>query len=165
MKVFRDRFIPWAPAFDGVAVSDRAPHRPILILVDGESYHSVNGSWAFRGFDGHTLLVSRILAQAGYPVVRIAAQFGEPGLEGALSEAISAVARYVCDGETPSAERLVVNPPETFTNIAGRVIFYTPSGISMRHALEELKSLASSPTDETAWPRDDGGIQRRTHRN
>lgn len=148
MKVLRDRFIPWAPAFDGVAVSDRAPHRPILILVDGESYHSVNGSWAFRGFDGHSLLASRILAQAGYPVVRIAAQFGEQGLEEALGEAIAAVARYVCDGETPIAERLVVNPPETFTDIAGRIILYTPSGISMRHALAELQSLQSPMADE-----------------
>lgn len=150
MKVLRDRFIPWAPAFDGVAVSDRAPHRPIVILVDGESYHSVNGSWAFRGFDGHSLLVSRILTQAGYPVVRIAAQFGEPGLEGALSEAISAVAQYVCDGETPSAQRLVVNPPATFTDIAGRVILYTPRKGATIRSSAALQSLESSTGDEVA---------------
>jgi hypothetical protein len=83
-------------------------------------------------------------------VVRIAAQFGEPGLEGALSEAISAVAKYVCDGETPSAQRLVVNPPATFTDIAGRVILYTPRKGATIRSSAALQSLESSTGDEVA---------------
>lgn len=126
VKVFRDRYVPWAPAFDGMLVSDYAQDRPLLLLVDGESFHSVNGTWGGRGFDGHTLLTSRILAEAGYPVVRITAQFGEAGLEGALSDSISDVVRYLFAGTPPTADRLVVDPPETFTDIAGKVILFTP---------------------------------------
>ena len=109
----------------------------------------MNNNWMFRGFDGHSLLVTRILTQAGYPVVRIAAQFGEAALESALTEAVSSIARCIATGEFPVADRLVVDPQEDFKDIGGKVILYRPVGEPRELGLSgmDLSGPVSSPGD------------------
>lgn len=147
IRVTQDLYLPWAPAVDGVIVCEGFPDTPLLLLIDGESYHSVNGKWSYRGFDGHSSLVTRILTRAGYPVVRVSAHLGEPGLESALSEAVSSIARFLTTGEAPRAPRLVVDPPAGFTEIAGKVLFY-PAAYDRR----ALKLSWSEPLDPGDGP-------------
>lgn len=124
IKVPQDVFIPWAPAVDGVVVSEATPHPPITLLIDGEYYHSVNKSWAFRGFDGHSLLAKNILCRGGHPVIRVSAQLGEPGMEQVLQECILSIVNYLGGKGELHAERLVVDAPDDYTAIAGKVMFY-----------------------------------------
>jgi hypothetical protein len=98
----------------------------VVLLIDGEKYHSVNGLWAFRGFDGQSLLATKILQRAGYPVLRITAQLGSVNEHNALRSAVSAAFDHLADGGEVTDPRLVVDPDDDLTEIAGKVLLYRP---------------------------------------
>ena len=137
------RYIPWAPAIDGVIRSTRRDGPPVVLLIDGEPYHSVNGSWAFRGFDGHSLLVTKILTDAGYPVLRISGDLGEVSERDTLASVVCAALEQVGSGGGKE-ELLVVDPPDDFKDIAGRALLYRPSG-SMSKGVALRERLAGHP--------------------
>ncbi len=112
------RYIPWAPAIDGVLRSVDSEIPPVVILIDGEPYHSVNGCWRFRGFDGHSQLVTKILTAAGYPVLRISGDLGEWTEQSSLHAAVCAALKHLSKGTPVAACPLVVNPP-TPSRISG----------------------------------------------
>lgn len=150
IRVAQDIFIPWAPAIDGVVSSDESPNLAIPLLIDGECYHSVNRSWRFRGFDGHSILAKNIICGGGYPVMRISAQLGEPGMERALHECIEVIVKYLSGKGSLDAERLVVDPPDDYTDIAGKVMFYQATGHPQNPyaAVYETWQLLEQPQDD-----------------
>ena len=121
-----NHFIPWAPAIDGFLTTTRPGMPAIVLLIDGEKYHSVNGLWAFRGFDGQSLLATKILQRAGYPVLRITAQLGSLNEHNALRSAVSAAFDHLADQGEVTDTRLIVDPDDDFTEIAGKVLLYRP---------------------------------------
>jgi hypothetical protein len=148
IRVPQDVFIPWAPAIDGVVVSNGNPHQPVPLLIDGEFYHSVNKSWSFRGFDGHSLLAKNILCRAGHPVIRISAQLGEPGMEKALQDCIVSIVNYLDGTGQLDAERLIVDAPDEYSDIAGKVMFYhavRPAPDTYAPVFDAWKALQQSP--------------------
>ena len=158
IKVAQDIFIPWAPAIDGVVVSDETPNLAIPLLIDGECYHSVNRSWRFRGFDGHSILAKNIICGGGYPVIRVSAQLGELGMERALRECIEVIVNYLSGKGSLNAERLVVDPPDDYSDIAGKVMFYQATGYPRNpyaavyetwHALEQSQDDELGDSDAT----------------
>ena len=126
------RYIPWAPAIDGVLLSADAQIPPVVLLIDGEPYHSVNTCWSFRGFDGHSLLATKILTEAGYPVLRISGQLGEFSERAALESAICSAVKYLSSDTSVEDPRLVVNPPDTFKEIGGKALLFLPSATDGR---------------------------------
>jgi hypothetical protein len=98
----------------------------VVLLIDGERYHSVNGLWAFRGFDGQSLLATKILQRAGYPVLRITAQLGSLNEHNALRSAVAAAFDHLADQGEVTDTRLIVDPDDDFTEIAGKVLLYRP---------------------------------------
>jgi hypothetical protein len=141
VSVAQDRYIPWAPAIDGVLYGPQHDVPPVVLLIDGERYHSVNGSWLFRGFDGHSLLATKILVNAGYPVLRISGQFGQDGERSALCSVVTAALDYLAHGEPAKDPRLIIDPPDDITNIRGNALLYRPSASHpTRHIPREVAS-------------------------
>jgi hypothetical protein len=134
LSVEEGRYIPWAPAIDGVLRSEDPSVPPVLLLVDGEPYHSVNGCWPFRGFDGHSLLATKILAAAGYPVLRISGQLGEASERATLLSTVRAALAHLASGEPVTESRLVIDAPDDYGDIAGKALLYRPSGPHQRHS-------------------------------
>lgn len=126
LSVQTGRYISWAPAIDGVVTTTRPGVPAIVVLIDGEKYHSVNGLWSFRGFDGHSLLATKIIRRAGYPVLRISGQMGDLSEHDALRSAVSSAIDYLAHGGEVQDPRLVVDPDADFKEIAGKVLLYRP---------------------------------------
>ncbi len=120
-------YIPWAPAIDGVLRSSNDSVPPVVLLIDGEPYHSVNGSWPFRGFDGHSLLVTKILTGAGYPVLRISAQLGEASEREALRSSVCDAIEHLATGAPGKDPHLVIDAPDDYKDIVGKALLYRPT--------------------------------------
>lgn len=121
-----NHYIPWAPAIDGFLTTARPGVPAVVLLIDGERYHSVNGLWSFRGFDGQSLLATKIFQHAGYPVLRVSGQLGNLDEHNALRSAVSAAFEHLADGGAVTDPRLIVDPEDDFTEIAGKVVLYRP---------------------------------------
>jgi hypothetical protein len=121
-----NHYIPWAPAIDGFLTTTRPGVPAVVLLIDGERYHSVNGMWSFRGFDGQSLLATKIFQHAGYPVLRVSGQLGNLDQHNALRSAVSAAFDHLADGGEVADPRLIVDPEDGFTEIAGKVLLYRP---------------------------------------
>jgi hypothetical protein len=121
-----NHYIPWAPAIDGFLTTTRPGVPAVVLLMDGERYHSVNGLWSFRGFDGQSLLATKIFQHAGHPVLRVAGQLGNLDQHNALRSAVSAAFEHLADGGVVTDPRLIVDPEDGFTEIAGKVLLYCP---------------------------------------
>jgi hypothetical protein len=124
VTISQDAYISWAPGIDGVLTSSKYPNISIILLVDGEKYHSVNSAWTFRGFDGHSLLTKRILTSKGYAIIRISPQFELEENRDILNESVELILREYSEGHAPSSEVVVTNPPDDYTDIRGKVLFY-----------------------------------------
>jgi hypothetical protein len=124
VSVESDAYIPWAPAIDGVLRVTSSSSPPVVLLVDGEPYHSVNGCWAFRGFDGHSLLATKILSNAGYPVLRLSGQLGEGAERSALCSLVRAALDHVATGTSAEDSRLIIDPPDDYRDIRGKALLY-----------------------------------------
>lgn len=150
------KYIPWAPAIDGVLRSEDTSIPPVVLLVDGEPYHSVNGQWPFRGFDGHTILATKILTAAGYPVLRISGQLGEASERATLRSTVLAALEHLGNQASVSESRLVIDPPDDYTDIAGKALLYRPSAphrhgssvVDMAVVAHLLDSLAESEVED-----------------
>jgi len=126
-------YIPWAPAIDGVLQATASSSTPVVLMVDGEPYHSVNGCWGLRGFDGHSLLATKILTNAGYPVLRISGQLGEATERSALCSVVRAALDHVATGASAEDPRLVIDPPDDFRDIGGKALLYRPTAPPRGH--------------------------------
>jgi hypothetical protein len=62
-----NHFIPWAPAIDGFLTTTRPGMPAVVLLIDGERYHSVNGLWAIH----HAELVRRATKLCECRVLRL----------------------------------------------------------------------------------------------
>ena len=140
-------YIPWAPAIDGVLRSSGDSVPPVVLLVDGEPYHSVNGSWPFRGFDGHSLLVTKILTGAGYPVLRISAQLGEANEREALRSSVCAAIEHLATGAPWNDPHLVVDAPDDYRDIVGKALLYRPTVPAPRLSCNPEQKLIAALLD------------------
>jgi hypothetical protein len=132
-----NHFIPWAPAIDGVLTTTRPGVPAVVLLIDGERYHSVNGLWSFRGFDGQSLLATKIFQRAGYPVLRVSGQLGGATEHDDLRSAVVAAFEYLADGGDMTHPHLVVDPDDDFKEIAGKVVLYRSMlGGGLRHSAD-----------------------------
>ncbi len=84
----------------------------------------MKGVWSFRGFDGQSLLATKIFQRAGYSVLRVAGQLGGPKEHDVLRSAVVAAFEYLADGGEVTDPRLIVDPDDGFTEIAGKVLLY-----------------------------------------
>lgn len=127
LSVESGTYIPMAPAIDGVVRTTSSTTPPVVLMVDGEPYHSVNGSWLFRGFDGHSRLATKILTNAGYPVLRISGQLGEGTARSALCSVVSAALDHLTTGAPAEDPRLVIDPSDDYRDIGGKALLYRPT--------------------------------------
>jgi hypothetical protein len=137
-------YIPWAPAIDGVLRATSSSSPPVVLMVDGEPYHSVNGCWVFRGFDGHSLLATKILTSAGYPVLRISGQLGEAAERSALCSLVDAALDHVATGAPAEDPRLVIDPPDDYREIGGKALLYRPTVLPRGYPSTAGESLVNA---------------------
>lgn len=140
-------YIPWAPAIDGVLRASSSYGPPVVLMVDGEPYHSVNGCWRFRGFDGHSLLASKILTNAGYSVLRISGQLGEATERSALCSVVRAALDHAATGASAEDPRLVIDPPDDYRDIGGKALLYRPTAPPRGHISTAGQGLVNAIFD------------------
>ncbi len=129
LSVRQQQTMAYGPAIDGVLLMPSIFCPPIPLLVDGERYHSVNNSWATRGYDGISVSTTETLRRAGFPVIRLALGPAQKDARTELHMALIAAAHTVAGRTSPvSSSILVINPPYSETNLGGKVLLYMPHG-------------------------------------
>ncbi len=125
-NIHTDTRVQNAPSVDGLMSVPGYDGKNVALFYDGEQFHSVMEIWCVRGFDGSSKLATRIFTQAGYPVLRISEQLSVYDRRQDLLRGVAEARDFLRSGIEFESDILVINPPDDFTDIAGKVILYTP---------------------------------------